>query len=164
MALHLDCIDDETPQFRMCTPPWIRPGSVRRQVPNFGFVLVNVRFTLSFFCVFVLKRVFISALGPKRRWIHFLNLCKSSLFGWSLAPGGRNLAFHTAFLPPEHTNECSFAQLSTFSGHTSYYAVRCIAEFSYNFRHMSCKLFMCLFYLSTASLRNIHWKSVFFLL
>jgi hypothetical protein len=42
---------------------------------------------------------------------------------------------------------------------TSYYAVRCIAEFSYNFRHMSCKLFMCLFYLSTASLRNIHWKS-----
>jgi hypothetical protein len=23
---------------------------------------------------------------------------------------------------------------------------------------MSCKLFMCLFYLSTASLRNIHWK------
>jgi hypothetical protein len=23
-------------------------------------------------------------------------------------------------------------------------------------------LFMCLFYLSTASLRNIHWKSVFF--
>jgi hypothetical protein len=40
-------------QFRMCTPPWIRPGSVLRQVPNFGFVLVNVRFTLSIFCVFV---------------------------------------------------------------------------------------------------------------
>jgi hypothetical protein len=55
-ALHLDCIEGETPQFRMCTPPWIRPGSVLRQVPNFGFVLVSVRFTLSFFCVFVFKR------------------------------------------------------------------------------------------------------------
>jgi hypothetical protein len=41
----------------MCTPPWIRPGSVLRRVPNFGFVLVSVRFTLSFFCVFVFKRV-----------------------------------------------------------------------------------------------------------
>ena len=105
-GLHLDCIDDETPQFRMCTPPWIRPGSVLRQVPNFGFVLVSVWFTLSFFCVFVFKRVFISDLGPKRRWIHSLNLHKSSLFGWSLVPGGRNFAFHTAFLPPEHTNGC----------------------------------------------------------
>jgi hypothetical protein len=57
-------------------------------------------------CVFVFKRVFISALGPKRRWIHSLNLCKSSFLGWSLASGGRNLAFHTSFLPPEHTNEC----------------------------------------------------------
>jgi hypothetical protein len=35
-----------------------------------------------------------------------------------------------------------FAQLSTLSAHTSYYAVRCIAEFSYNICHMSCKLFM----------------------
>jgi hypothetical protein len=72
-------------QFCMCTPPWIRPGSVLRQVPNFGFVLVNVRFTLSIFCVFVFKGVFISVLGPKRRWIHSLNLRKSSLFGWICA-------------------------------------------------------------------------------
>jgi hypothetical protein len=44
----------------MCTPPWIRPGSVLRQVPNFGFVLISARFTLSFFCVFVFKRVFMT--------------------------------------------------------------------------------------------------------
>ena len=61
--------------------------------------------SLSFFWVFVFKRVLINALGPKCRWINSF-FCNSSLFGWGLASGGRILGFHTAFFPPEHTNEC----------------------------------------------------------
>ena len=51
---------------RKCSPPssklWV--------------CFVNVRFTLSFFWVFVFKRVFINTLGPKCRWIHSINICK----------------------------------------------------------------------------------------
>ena len=43
--------------------------------------------------------------------------------------------------------------------HASYYAVRCIVEFSDYFHHISCELFMHLLYLSIAPLRYVQWKS-----